>query len=112
MTDGNGRIVVGKAGWAVAIGILLAVAGYSAYRFHRYQRCSDLEHSFLASVEGVRNAAVTEPLARQYGSDGKAHQLALKMNAKGMEYFIGQIGEECGFDASNDALRKARQIVR
>lgn len=111
MVDGNGRIVVSKAGWAATTSLLLIVSGYGAYRFHGYQRCSDLERSFLRSVEGVRNAATTEPLARQYGSDGKAHQLALKMNAQGMEYFIGKIGEECGFDASNEALRKAREIV-
>lgn len=102
---------MGKAAWAATISLLLIVGGYGAYRLHGHQRCRDLERSFLKSVEGVRNAATTEPLARQYGSDGKAHQLALKMNARGMEYFIGQIGEECGFDASNEALRKAREIV-
>lgn len=97
--------------WSIAGVMLIAAISAIAYNAYRAKVCSDLEDDYLNAVSGMKRAAVTQPLVMAYGNDGKAHELAIKVNSEAMVYYLGRISEECGVHDSNAASRKANEMV-
>lgn len=98
----------------VVIGVIALAATGAAlvgYSYYKHTVCVGLEADFLSAINGMKRAALTQPFAQSMGSDGKAHELAFKANARLMEYSLTRIGEECGDGARAAASDKGRDLL-
>ncbi len=100
-----------KVIWSVAGLMVIAAIGLFGYDAYRARSCVGLENKYLNAVSAMERAAVTQPIAKMYGSDGQAHELAIKVNTDAMVYYLGRISKECGTEERENASRKANEIV-
>lgn len=94
-----------------AAALVCAAAAWAGATAYRRGQCSGLEADYLNSVSQMSYAARTQGIARSMGSSGEAHELAIEVHARAMEYYLGQLSEQCGARDVATAERKGREIV-